>query len=160
MPATHSGASLNNLMGRSGCGMHKFIIATGALGTAIALGACASSADKINAQYISPLQYQSYSCSQLGEEAQRISGRVAQVSGTQDQKATNDALITTAAIIVFWPAAFFVSGNDQTSAELGRLKGEFEAVEKAAIQKNCGLQFRQQQAPPKREPRESRESRS
>ena len=122
--------------------------------------ACASSSDKIAAQYISPLQYQSYSCSQLGEEAQRISARVAQVSGVQDQKSTNDAIATTAAIIIFWPAAFFVSGNDQTSAELARLKGEFESVEKAAVQKNCGLQIQQQQAPAKREPREPREPRA
>ena len=119
-------------------------------------GGCASSSDKIAAQYISPLQYQNYSCSQLGEEAQRISARVAQVSGVQDQKSTNDTIATTAAIIIFWPAAFFVSGNDQTTAELSRLKGEFESVEKVAVQKNCGLQIRQQQAPAKREPREPR----
>ena len=120
------------------------------------IGGCASSSEKIAAQYISPMQYQNYSCSQLGEEAQRFSGRVAQLSGSQDQKATNDALITAAAIVVFWPAAFFVGGNDQTTAELARLKGEFETIEKVSIQKNCGLQFRQQTAPPKREPREPR----
>jgi hypothetical protein len=93
-------------------------------------GGCASSSDKIAGQYISPLQYQNYSCAQLGEEAQRISGRVAQMSGAQDQKATSDAVATAAAIVIFWPAAFFVGGNDQTTAELSRLKGEFETVEK------------------------------
>lgn len=110
-----------------------------------ALGGCASSSDKIAAAYISPLQYQNYSCSQLGEEAQRISARVTQVSGVQDEKATKDAVATTAAVIIFWPAAFLVSGNDQTAAELARLKGEFEAVEKASVQRNCGLRFEQRQ---------------
>lgn len=113
---------------------------------AVAIGGCASSADNVTGSYVSPLQYQSYSCQQLGEEAQRISVRVAQASGVQDQKRSNDAVATTAAVIIFWPAAFLVSGNDQNTAELARLKGEFEAIEKASIQKNCNLQF--QQRPP------------
>ncbi|MDX2155363.1 MAG: hypothetical protein SFW09_02540 [Hyphomicrobiaceae bacterium] len=52
--------------------------------------------------------------------------------------------------MVFWPAAFLVGGNDHNTAELARMKGEFETIERVAIQKNCGLQIRQQQAPPKR----------
>ena len=119
----------------------------------LVIGGCASSSEKVTAQYISPLQYQNYTCAQLAEEAQRISSRVAQVSGVQDQKATSDAVATAAAIVIFWPAAFLVGGNDQTTAELSRLKGEFETVEKVSVQKNCGLQFRQQPAPAKREPR-------
>ena len=114
----------------------------------VGLAGCASSSDTVTGSYVSPLQYQTYSCQQLGEEAQRISTRVAQTSGTQDQKRTSDALATTAAVIIFWPAAFLVSGNDQNTAELARLKGEFEAVEKASIQKSCGIQFQKQPAAP------------
>lgn len=115
------------------------------------LAGCASNADKIGASYISPLQYQNYSCVQLGDEAQRVSGRVAQLSGVQDQKASSDALATGVAIVLFWPAAFMIGGNDQNAAELARLKGEFEAVERASIQKNCGHNFRQETAPVKME---------
>ena len=121
----------------------------GVAGAALALASCSSTSDKVSAAYVSPLQYQTYSCGQLGEEAQRISARVSELSGAQDRKATNDAVTTTAAIILFWPAAFFVSGNDQTTAELGRLKGEFEAVDKAGIQKNCGLKMQQVTLPAK-----------
>lgn len=67
----------------------------------------------------------------------------------QDDKRTNDAWATTAAVILFWPAAFLVKGDGQTAAELARLKGEFEAVEKVAIEKNCGLKF-QAQGPDKK----------
>jgi hypothetical protein len=49
---------------------------------------------------------------------------------------------TGVALIVFWPTAFFVKGDGATAAELGRLKGEFDALEQVAIQKGCGLQFR------------------
>jgi len=117
-----------------------------AAGIAAALAACASSSETVTGSYVSPLQFQNYSCQQIGEEAQRISAHVAQLSGVQDQKRSNDAVATTAAVIIFWPAAFLVGGNDQTTAELARMKGEFEAVEKVSIQKNCGIQF--QKAPP------------
>ena len=68
---------------------------------------------------------------------------MSQLSGAQDSKATGDAVATGIAIVVFWPAAFFIKGDGQTAAELGRLKGEFEALEKASIEKNCGLRFQQ-----------------
>ncbi|MFN0217994.1 MAG: hypothetical protein ACKVP4_04160 [Hyphomicrobium sp.] len=118
-----------------------------ALAATTLFAGCASSSDTVTGSYISPLQYQSYSCQQLGAEAQRISARVSQVSGVQDQKRTNDAVATTAAVILFWPAAFLVGGDDQNTAELARLKGEFEAVEKSAIEKNCGIQFKRETVP-------------
>lgn len=40
-------------------------------------------------------------------------------------------------------AAFFVGGDRGNAAELGRLKGEMDALEQASIKKNCGIQFRQ-----------------
>ena len=110
---------------------------------AIALAGCASTSDKITASYVSPIQYESYSCRQLAEEAQRISAHAAAAAGAQDSQATKDAVATTAAIIIFWPAAFFVGGDKQNAAELARLKGEMGAIEQASIRKNCGIQFRQ-----------------
>src|SRR5262245_47075854 len=108
---------------------------------------CASSSSDIQPQYVSELQYQHLSCNQIAGEAQRVSRRVAEVSGVQDEKASGDAVATGVAIVLFWPAAFLVKGDGATAAELGRLKGEFEALEQAAIQKRCGLQF---QRPPAR----------
>lgn len=136
--------------------MNSFRSAVIALFMASWLQGCASSSEKIAAQYVSPVQYQAFTCSQLAEEARRISSRVAQLSGAQDQKASNDALLTAAAVVVFWPAAFFVGGDGATAAELGRLKGELEAVDRASVQKNCGLQIQQREAPPARVPREPR----
>jgi hypothetical protein len=126
--------------------MHIFVRSIAATGLFAALAGCASTADKIGPQYVSPLQFSAYGCDQLSLEAQRISARVAQLSGVQDQKATNDAIVTGVAIVVFWPAAFLVGGNDQNTAELSRLKGEFETIEQVAIQKKCGFEFRRQAA--------------
>jgi hypothetical protein len=88
-----------------------------------------------------PIQYQHLSCSQIGAEVQRISRRVAEVSGVQDEKANSDAVATGVALVLFWPAAFFIKGDGATAAELGRLKGEFEALEKVSNQKGCGIRF-------------------
>jgi hypothetical protein len=107
------------------------------------LSGCASASGDIAPSYISPLTYQGYTCQQLGLEAQSISAHAAGLTGAQDSQHTKDAIATTAAIIVFWPAAFFVGGDKQTAAELARLKGEMDAVEQASISKRCDIQFRQ-----------------
>ena len=108
------------------------------------IGACAKSADRVAPTYISPVTYEHLSCAQIAQEAQRVSQRAAVAAGVQDDKATKDALATTIGIVIFWPALFFIGGNDQTTAELGRLRGEMEALEQASVRKNCGIQFRRQ----------------
>ncbi len=107
---------------------------------------CASSSSDIRASYVSPLQYQSYTCKQLGEEAERISTRAIEAAGTQDSRRTQDAVVTTVGVVVFWPLLFAVKGDGQNAAELGRLKGELETIEKVSIQKNCGIVFKREPA--------------
>jgi hypothetical protein len=118
------------------------IVALGA-----ALGGCASSAADITPTYISPVIYQSFTCQQLGLEAQSISARAATLSGAQDSQRTKDTVATTAAVIIFWPAAFLVGGDKQTAAELANMKGQLIAVEQASIAKNCNIQFQGQRPP-------------
>jgi len=103
------------------------IVALGA-----ALGGCASSSAEIAPAYISPVMYQQYTCQQLALEAQAVTSRAGIVSGAQDQKRSNDGLATAAAVVIFWPAAFFVGGNGQTAAELAQLKGQMVAIEQAS----------------------------
>jgi hypothetical protein len=76
------------------------------------------------ATYVSPILYENLSCRQIAEEAARVSRRAAEVAGVQDSQATKDSVVTGVAIVVFWPAAFFVGGDRQSAAELGRLKGD------------------------------------
>jgi hypothetical protein len=112
------------------------IVALGA-----ALAGCASSSSEITPAYVSPVAYQSYTCQQLALEAQAISTRAATLSGTQDSQRSKDQLATAAAIVVFWPAAFFVGGDKQTAAELANMKGQMVAIEQASIAKKCNIQF-------------------
>ena len=46
-------------------------------------------------------------------------------------------MITGAGIILFWPALFFLGGTKEQEAEYARLKGEYEALDRVAVQKNC-----------------------
>lgn len=111
---------------------------------------CASSSSEITPHYVSPIQYQALSCQQLTAEGERVSQRANQLAGVQDDKATNDAIATGVGAVLFWPSLFFIKGDGQTAAELGRLRGEFDAIEQAAIQKNCGMRF--QRAPSEQPP--------
>lgn len=109
---------------------------------AAVLAGCASSASEVKPSYVSPLQYQGLNCQQLGQEMERVSRRASEAAGVQDSNRTQDTIVTTGAIILFWPAAFFIKGDGQNAAELARLKGEFETLERVSNEKNCGLQVR------------------
>ena len=101
---------------------------------------CATAPEKLPTTYVSPLQYKSYSCDQLGMEMHRISSRVNQLRGVLKEEADNDAAQMGIGLVLFWPALFFLEGGDgPQAAEFSRLKGEFEAMEQAAIQKNCSI---------------------
>lgn len=40
-------------------------------------------------------------------------------------------------LVVFWPALFFLGGTIRQEAEYARLKGEYDAVQQAAIEQKC-----------------------
>ena len=119
--------------------MRKCIVV---IGMALTLAGCATRSGDIAAAYVSPIQYQSYSCGQLREEAARVSSRAAIASGAQDQNATSDAVATGVALVVFWPAAFMLKGNSANAQEVAQLKGDMDAIEQANIRKRFGIQFR------------------
>jgi hypothetical protein len=100
----------------------------GLLFATAALAGCASKSNEIAPSYISPVVHQNYTCQQIAQESQNVAAHAAEVSGAQDQKRTNDQIATGVAIVVFWPAAFFVGGDGQAAAELARLKGQMRRL--------------------------------
>lgn len=118
------------------------------------LAACAQNPKDITPSYVSPVLYQNLTCEQLTLEAQRVSARAVELTGTQQQKASNDAVAMGVGLVIFWPALFFIKGDKQTAAELARLRGELEAIQQASIAKNCGLTVQvYQETPPPNQPR-------
>lgn len=109
------------------------------LATALAVvgaSACATHPNNIQAAYISPMTYSNYTCDQLREENARLARRVTEVTGQQEKRANNDSLALGVGLVLFWPALFFMANGDQKE-ELSRLKGEYDALQTVATQKQC-----------------------
>ncbi|MBL8328984.1 MAG: hypothetical protein JNJ71_09050 [Rubrivivax sp.] len=111
-----------------------------ALSLALMQLGCATSSKDVAAAYVSPTQYQAYDCQQLIAESQRLQTRYTQLGGRLDEAASNDKMLTGVGLVLFWPALFALGGTKQQEAEYARLRGEYEAVQQAAIQKKCGLE--------------------
>ena len=102
----------------------------------ILLTACADKSANIQANYVSPLAYNSYNCEALEQEYARLVRKSQSINKQQDDIASNDSVATGVGLILFWPALFFID-NDDVREQVAQLKGEVDAVEQAAIQKNC-----------------------
>ena len=105
----------------------------------VILSACASSSSEISASYVSPTQYSSFNCDQLALELARLNARKSELAGNLDKAASNDEGLTAVSILLFWPAAFALGGNEAQEAEYARLKGEYDAVQQMGVEKNCRL---------------------
>jgi hypothetical protein len=102
------------------------------------LAGCATPPSRIKASYVSPMQYGAYTCDEIGAELVRVNREVLDVTKSQQKEADKDAVAMSVGLIIFWPALFLLAGDDQ-KAELSRLKGEYEALEASAEQKECDL---------------------
>lgn len=109
-----------------------------ALCAGVILSGCATHPNDIQAKYVSPTLYANWSCDQLIAENNRIVARVDEVTGNQRRRANNDTAAMTVGLVLFWPALFFMSRSDQAD-ELGRLKGEYEAIQANITQKRCSI---------------------
>lgn len=116
--------------------MKKFMTITTA---AAVLSACASHSNEVVPMYVSPIQYQSYTCDQLGAEMAATSSRASQLAGQIDKKADGDAMQMGVGMVLLWPVLFALDGDGPEHQEYSRLQGEFQAMEKEGVKKNCGL---------------------
>jgi hypothetical protein len=103
---------------------------------ALLFAGCASNPATIRATYVSPLEYSNLDCDQLRLEMMRVSRRVATASGQQQEERDDDKAALAVGLILFWPALFFMGGDDMKQ-EIALLKGQYEALETVAIQKKC-----------------------
>jgi len=123
------------------------------------LTACASQPENIATAYVSPMQYQDYSCKQIGMEMNSVARRASELQGTLKKKADNDAVQMGVGMILLWPTLFALEGGDGAeAAEYSRLKGEYEALEKSAISKSCSLGAIPKIVAPKTEVKKSEKS--
>ena len=67
------------------------LIKTLFFGTLLLVTACATHPDNISKQYVSDVQYQSYSCKQLEMESHRVNGRIGDTYRRAKKLAEDDA---------------------------------------------------------------------
>ncbi len=103
---------------------------------------CATEPNKIGAQYVSPMQYQSYDCQQIALEQSRIERRTNVLYQSLKNEANADSWQMGIGLVLFWPAMFMLEGGDGPEAvEYARLRGEYEALDINSVSKKCELQF-------------------
>ena len=108
----------------------------------LALAGCATQPDKIAAQYVSPIQFNNYTCEQVAGEMRGVHRRANELHGQLKKTANTDAAQMGIGLILFWPTLFFLEGGDgPQAAEYARLKGERDALEEVAILKKCDLEM-------------------
>ena len=96
------------------------------------LASCAKAPESISASYISDVGSQQYTCDQLGSESSRLSSALATASTQQEKARTNDVM---GVILIGLPVSSM--SGDNIAPEIARLKGEQEAVRRAAMIKRC-----------------------
>ena len=109
----------------------------------LALVSCASSPNKIGAQYVSPMIYQDYDCDQIAMEQHRIERRTGELYQSLKREANADKWQMGIGLVLFWPALFMLEGGDGPEAtEYARLRGEYNALSEVSIMKRCQLKFK------------------
>lgn len=112
---------------------------------ALLLAGCATAPEKIQSSSVSPLIYRDYTCNQIIMEMDRVDRRASELHGSLKKTASDDSTQMAIGMILFWPALFFLEGGDgPQAAEYARIKGEKEAIEVAAIQKDCSMAITQE----------------
>jgi hypothetical protein len=124
----------------------RFKITTFIISLTFIVTGCATSPDNMSASYVSPLIYQNFDCQQLIMESDRVSRRVQSMHAKLDDKSSSDTATMTVGLVLFWPALFFLDGDEDGAIEYKRLMGESEAVQQAAVAGKCDLRLF---APPK-----------
>ncbi|MBY0474122.1 MAG: hypothetical protein K2Q13_03560 [Nitrosomonas sp.] len=120
---------------------------------AIMLSGCVSSSEKLNSPYISPAQFQTYSCAELLAEIERIQARVSQLTGKSNGNAsTNDKLTLDADLSLSWAALFALAGTKEQEAEYAQLKSEYDAIQQWAAIKQCPGVIPPAEKPPEFDP--------
>lgn len=102
--------------------------------TLLILNGCATPPDKIAPQYVSEIQYINLTCDQMAAEQSRLLTALAEASRAQHQARGDDAL----GVLLIGVPTSSLSGSNQASY-VARLKGELEALQRAAIKNNCTL---------------------
>jgi len=113
---------------------------------------CATAPENISPAYVSELSYMKYSCQQLAEEQERLVAALATAADAQRKARSSDIA---GWIFLGMPVSTLSGGN--RASEIARLKGELQALHKAAILKKCNFELAEDPTVRKEKPEEKAE---
>lgn len=113
----------------------KLVLAVTAL--SLTLPGCATHSDSIASSHVSDVQYANYTCDQVRSEMDRVLHKRDEIIQKQNSNANADAAMMGVGLIIFWPALIGLAATSDNKAEVARMKGEYEALERSSIAKNC-----------------------
>jgi hypothetical protein len=120
--------------------MNKVSVLSGFAATILLVTGCASSPDKIDAAYVSPVKYQSYQCDQVATEMDYVGHRTTKLYHRLEKERTADNWQMGIGLVLFWPSLFLLEGGDgPEAAEYAQLKGEYEALRETSVSKQCHI---------------------
>ncbi len=106
------------------------------LTAAALLGACAPRPENIDAKYVSPTTYGTWTCDQLTEEHARVQSEVTRVSNVQRSNANADTAMVVGSVFL-WPVLLGLTATSDHREELATLKGDDDAIEAEQRVKAC-----------------------
>ena len=110
--------------------------------TTVFIVSCATNPNKITSAYVSPMQFSNYDCDQIALEQANVERRVAQLYNTLAAEAKGDRWQMGVGMVLFWPTLFALEGGDSPAAgEYALMKGQYQALQTASVQKKCGIAF-------------------
>ena len=113
---------------------------------------CAQGTKDITPMYTSDLIYNNYTCDQLRAEAIRLNHEMVKTGAVVDEEASADQTQGWVGALLFWPALFWLEGEDtQHTHQYAALLGQYQAIERANIQKQCGMNIQPLPEPVKKE---------
>ncbi len=118
--------------------MKTLLFAATAIFCALA-GGCATNPDNIQAASLSSLPYKDYSCEEIAAEINRVAERESELRVVLKERADTDAVQMGVATLLFFPTLFWIDGDGPDTLEYASLKGEQEALNRAAAARQCAL---------------------
>ena len=105
--------------------------------TAVLSGCNNVASNEVIADSVSTYQYDNMTCSELESEIDYLQRAASSAAGVVDKKKSSQQGKMTAAVLLFWPAAFIVDNNSLEAQKYARLKGEYEGALRVHRKKDC-----------------------
>ena len=104
----------------------------------LSLSGCGNvSSNQVIADSVSTYEYDNMTCSAIEVEISHLQRAASDAGGVVDKKKSSQQGKGVASVLLFWPALFIIDDNSLEAQKYARLKGEYEAAEKAHRIKEC-----------------------